>query len=613
VGTRKLGTNRRVSSLVALGAVGLAGLLLSPWTSEGVPINDPGPFFPLLQGHVGEPYADALPRGANYSLATGRLPGGVALEGDGRLRGTPNESGLFEAVLSVREPSGLRYPARISLTVREPDEGDLAAQVPSFRQRGSLSVIQEDLQLRVSSTFDQANLRTLVRIYRPDGRANAPLILFHRGRGFDYDMYDTLFGQIASHGIAVASVQDTLSFAGNSFGAQSFDYDFVRPELGMQSASGVLEAVSDLLFDLNADPSEGLFGAFDPENLFFCGHSRGGGAVHGSHERSLRLRLKGLIYLMPFDLRYFPECAPPGLSPAYPIFDTTPRTPSLVIAAENDGDLTYPIADQLIDRASGPTTQVTIYGAVHNLISDRQPAEGNATISRRSEQQQTADWIVTFVKRWAEGEIDLDRRLYADGHVADDDAAVAAWNPSARTLVWEDASDADDSRNELGRNLILDLRRSEYPVYPGVGNMASLDLKHTVLAPRDRISIWRMAADRPLEVDGHKRLVLRMTQTSAVGWDWGSVWLRLIDGQGSLAWVQLHGPQGAGGFLPRQGSAHRSAHRRFLDVHVDLENDLLAGSATPIDLDQLMALDVILVRDDDVNARSVVVDAVRFE
>ncbi|MCA8922181.1 MAG: putative Ig domain-containing protein [Planctomycetes bacterium] len=608
MGPRKL----EGKSLLAFGSLALFGVLLSPWSSEGVPVNDPGPFYPLLQGHRGEPYQDALPRGASYRLDTGSLPAGVALEGDGRLRGTPTQAGLFEAVLTVREASGLSYPARVSLTVREPDERDLPALAPSYRQRGAFAVEQDDLRIRVRSSFDQAEVRTLVRVYRPRGQSDAPLILFHRGRGFDHDMYDTLLGHLASHGIAVASVQDTLSFAGNSFGAQSFDYDYIRPELGMQSASGVLEAVSDLLFDLANDPSEALFGAFDPDNLFFCGHSRGGGAVHASHERSLRLRLKGLIYLMPFDLRYFPECAPPGLSPAYPIFDATPRTPSLVIAAENDGDLTYPIADQLIDRASGPTTQVTIYGGVHNLISDRQPAEGNDTISRRSEQEQAADWIVAFVKRWAEGKTDLDRRLYAGGHAADPDAAVASWNPSARTLVWEDASDADDSRNAFGPNYVLDLRRSEYSIYPNGGDMASLGLKHTVLNPRERISIWRMASDAPLDVDAHRRLVLRMTQTSAVGWDWGSVWLRLIDAQGSLAWVQLHGPQGTG-YLPVQGAANRSRHRRFVDVNVDLRNDLLAGSATPIDLGALLALDVILVRDDAVNARSVVVDAVRFE
>ncbi|MEZ6187709.1 MAG: Ig domain-containing protein [Planctomycetota bacterium] len=608
MGPRKLNGK----ALVVMGCA-LAGALAVSLPSRAVPVNDPGPFFPLVGGHRGAAYQDALPRGATYQLDTGRLPAGVRLASDGRLSGTPSETGLFEAVLSVREAGGLSYPARISLTVHEADESDLPAQARSFRSSGSFSVDQEDLQVRIRSTFDQAEVRTLVRLYRPSGKRNAPLILFHRGRGFDYDMYNTLLGQIASHGIAVASVQDTLSFAGGSFGAQSFDYDFIRPELGMESASGVLEGVSDLLFQLADDPSDALFGAFDADNLFFCGHSRGGGAVHASHERSLRLRLKGLIYLMPFDLRYFAECAPPGLSPAYPIFDQSPRTPSLVIAAENDGDLTYPIADQLIDRATGPTTQVTVYGAVHNLISDRQRAEGNDTISRSSEQRQVADWIVAFVKRWAEGETDLDRRLYAGGHQADEDAAVASWNPSARTLVWEAADDADASRNALGQNLILDLRRQEYAVYPTVGNMTSLGLKHTVLSPQERISIWRMAADRPLEVADHKRLVLRMTQTSSVGWSWGSVWLRLIDAQNQVAWVQLHEPGGLG-HLPEFGAAgHGSRHRRFADVHVDLERELLAGSATPLNLDQLLALDVILVRDDAQNARSVVVDAVRFE
>src|SRR5690606_38668469 len=136
---------------------------------------------------------------------------------------------------------------------------------------------------------------------------------------------------------------------------------------------------------------DALGGAFDPDALFFAGHSRGGGAVHASHTRSFELRLRGLIYLMAFDLRYFAETAPPGLAPAYPIFDAQPRTPSLIIAAENDGDLTYPIADQLIDRATGPTTQVTLYGGVHNLISDAHPAEGDARISRSEQTARVAD------------------------------------------------------------------------------------------------------------------------------------------------------------------------------------------------------------------------------
>ena len=76
----------------------------------------------------------------------------------------------------------------------------------------------------------------------------------------------------------------------------------------------------------------------------------------------------------------------------YPIFAANPRTPSLIIAAENDGDLTYPIADQLIDRATGPTTQVTIYGGVHNLISDSHSAEGSARITRTQERRRVADW-----------------------------------------------------------------------------------------------------------------------------------------------------------------------------------------------------------------------------
>ena len=585
-------------------------LLLAAPRGGAAPARDPGPFWPLVVGHLGQPYADAFPQGASYALVQGRLPLGLVLGQGGAVTGTPQETGTFAATLQAVEASGRRYPVRTSITVRRADESDVPASASTFGA-GPYAVDAEDLVIGVTSSFDQASFATRVRVYRPRGATGRrPLLLHHRGRGFDHDSYDVLLGRIASHGIAVASVQDRLSFAGASFYASSDTYDFSRPELGMQSASSVLEAVCDALLERADDPQDAFAGAFDPENLFWAGHSRGGGAVHASHERSFFLRLKGLIYLMAFDLRYFRECRPPGFAPAYPIFDRSPRTPSLIIAAENDGDLVYPIADQLIDRASGPTTQVTLYGAVHNLISDEHGAEGNARITRATEQTRTADWIVCFVKRWAEGRAELDRRLYLGGHQSSSAYAVTSWQPSARTRVLEDAQDASAGTNLVGRNLVAGLRRSERSHYPEVGDMASLGLRHVALDPVDEVSVWRVGATPALDARAQSRLVMRLAQTGTRGWSGVGVWVRLVDTAGGVAWCRVWEPQQQGGLLPTW--ANDSPHDRFIDVH--LPWSLFADATAPgLDRSRLAGVDVVLVVRNAARVDQVMVDQVRLE
>lgn len=601
----------------ALAGLAVSAALLLAGHGRAVPPRDPGPFHPLRVAHEGQAYADALPTGARYRLATGRLPAGLALEADGRLGGTPRETGAFALGLVATETSGRTYPVRAHLTVRSADEAELRRAPPSFRAQGPHATTSQDLRVDVTSTFDQRPMRVAVRLTRPRNLGRpAPLLLFHRGRGFDHDSYGRLHARLASWGIAVASVDDRWSFAGASFMGENRNYDLFRAELGMQSASGVLEAVSDHLLARSDTPGDGLFGAFDPDGLFQAGHSRGGGAAHASHQRSFELRLRGLIYLMAFDLRYFAECAPPGTAPAYPIFDQQPRTPSLIIAAENDGDLSYPIADQLVDRATGPTTQVTVYGAVHNLISDAHPAEGTARITRQSQIDQVADWIVCFVRRWTLGDAtaaaagELDGRLYGPAHQGSPDAAVTSWWPSARTRLLEDAQDADATRNAVGRNLVAGLRRREASVYPPVGDLPALGLRHVLLTPSDQLSIWRVAADAPLDTRAHRRLVLRVAQTGAAGWAGYGLWFRVVDLAGGYAWVRAHEPGVAGSLLPSPDT--RTPHDRFVDLHVDLASLVDAGPQ-PLDRARIGAVDLVLVVRDQARAAPVAVDAVRLE
>ncbi|MDC3378833.1 putative Ig domain-containing protein [Planctomycetota bacterium] len=578
-----------------------------------VPPNDPGPFYPLVVGYEGLDYSDALPSGAVYSLRSGGLPGGLTMSRSGGVSGTPSETGTFRAVYDAEERNGNRYPVRLALTVFASDESNRPTRAASFTRSGPFRVSVENTFVDMRSSFDNERIRTQVRTVVPRGSGPFPVLLFHRGRGFDHDSYTTLHEKIASHGIAVVSVRDSFSFTGDTFRATQTVYDRNRAELGMQSASAVVEGVTDALLTRSIDPTDTLYNTLDADAIFFAGHSRGGGAVHASHERSFQLRLRGVIYLMAFDLRYFDACRPPnGRRPAYPIFDSQPRTPSLIIAAENDGDLTYPIADELIDRAAGPTTQVTVYGGVHNLISDSHGAEGNARISRTSEQTQVADWIVCFIKRWAEDDLRCDRRLYGEEHEADTDVGVAYWRPSARTLLLEDAQDADDARNLVGRNLVLNMRRRETSLYPAMGDFPSLGLQHTLVTPTDKVSAWRLASDTPIDTTDHARLVLRTAQTSDYGWSWCGLWARAIDVNGNEAWQRIHEPSAAGSPFPDPTNAI-STHARFLEVGIKLDDFFVSQGNPAVDFSQITAVDLFVVVRDQARAGSVAFDMVRFE
>ena len=292
---RAVPKERRASTIYELRTKGpRAGATHWAVPGDALPVRDPGPFFPLVVGHAGEAYSDSLPSGASYSLRSGSLPSGLSVSAAGRVSGTPTQTGTFSATLDAVESSGARYPVRLALTVRRGDESDVPRQVQNFFQAGPYTPRTDEITVDLVNTFDNAVVRTIVRIVRPTGHAGpAPLLLFHRGRGFDEDSYTLFHDQIASHGIAIASVEDRYSFAGDTFSAENTHYDRRRADLGMESASGVVEAVSDYLLDRSGDSQDPLAGSFDRDNLFFAGHSRGGGAVHASHQRSWNLRLKG--------------------------------------------------------------------------------------------------------------------------------------------------------------------------------------------------------------------------------------------------------------------------------------------------------------------------------
>src|SRR5262249_12483257 len=148
-------------------------------------------------------------------------------------------------------------------------------------------------------------------IFWPPRPTRFPLIVHHRGRGFSHDDYNDLFNRIASYAIVIASVSDSEScYNPSEPGLADWQYDGARAELGMESASAAQEATMEFVLGLSETPGDALYGKIDPDSVFLEGHSRGGGATHASHVRSIPLRVKGVIYFMAYDLRNFANCAP---------------------------------------------------------------------------------------------------------------------------------------------------------------------------------------------------------------------------------------------------------------------------------------------------------------
>jgi hypothetical protein len=445
-----------------------------------------------------------------------------------------------------------------------------------------------------------------------------PLIVHHRGRGFSHTDYNDLLERIASYGIVIASVSDSESFYNPSEpGLADWQYDGARAELGMESASAAQEATMEFVLGLAATPGDALYGRIDADNVFFEGHSRGGGATHASHVRSIPLRVKGVIYFMAYDLRNFSNCAPPGVAPAYEIPTAQKRLPSLVIAAEKDGDLVYPIADQFIDRATGPTTFVTVYGGNHDNLGDTNSYDSwSATISRHDEQVRVAEFVVAFVKRWAEDDISLEGFLYGGEHATSTTVGVASWHRTSPTLMVDDFQGSDPAHNQLGGDdLATGLNRSVASIYPATGDMPSLGLKHSILTPSAQDSSFALTlgpAGASHCLRDYRALAMRIEQTGSQGWNMG-LWARLTDACGRTASVKFAKEDGTStGYLPawQQGGPNLS---RFVTLTIPLAR--LQQSNPCLDLGEVTKVEVVLHTPSSTPdpSQKIVVDDVRFE
>ncbi|MCZ6690457.1 MAG: putative Ig domain-containing protein, partial [Planctomycetota bacterium] len=581
----------------------------------------PGPFVALKSVRVGQTYSDdvsfAVPAAFEWMIGSGSIPSGISLDsGTGALTGVPTTPTNGEFTLYARTSPTDATPIRCALAVFSTAETEW---VPgqSFIPSGPLATVSTTDSTTFTSSFDSQIFTTNLEIFHPPLAAiTSPLPLFvhHRGRGFHYTEYSNLLSRIAAYGFICVSVEDYQSFFEPLAPAPDPVYDQFRAELGMQSGSAFQEGAINHMIARSQTPGDQFENKIDETKVFVGGHSRGGGSTHGSHTRGLDIKINGVIYFMPFDLRFFFATIPPGTAPAYGIPDIQPRLPSLMITAENDGDLVYPYGDQLIERASGQGTAITVYGANHNNLGDAHPPDGLPYISRQEEQDYIVNQCVAFLKRWGELDLSLEGFLYGNEHRGSRDVGVASLKNHVESILVDDYQDIDPSTNSQGGiNSMTGGFATEASVYPLIGSFWSLGIRNNILSFTSTTATFTTNIPGGMDLTGRKRLIFRCGQTTFQGYDWVTFQVRLTDTSAETATVTLFDRAAPSTiYLPDFVGGDPRVYDRFVEVQVDLTEFTVPNPA--LDLNSLSSIQLLFdFAAPPLSSDQIYIDDLRFE
>jgi hypothetical protein len=262
----------------------------------------------------------------------------------------------------------------------------------SYISNNSNNVTITDWQFVWTSSYDNVSRPDQILIYGPPasyGPGPFPVMIFHRGRGFDFSDYTEVLSGIAQNGIMCVSIDDLLSFASRTDpGITNPTYDDVSPAAGMESASYAEQEALTQVLTLNETPNSAIYRQVNASYVFFAGHSRGGGAVE--YLQSRHVPAQGFIYYMAFDLKTELNITLPVFSPV----------PSICFAATLDGNLGVTSTSAVINNMIGPTQLITIYGGNHDYIGDNNSIGESATISRQQEHNIIISNTINFITRY---------------------------------------------------------------------------------------------------------------------------------------------------------------------------------------------------------------------
>jgi hypothetical protein len=618
-------------------------------------INQPGPFVALKSVRVNHPYTDSVSFAApntttGYALMSGSLPAGLSLNTtNGTISGTPTATGSYEFSLYAVLPGNQGQPIRCALAVFSANETEFVGG-QNFANPGphtytgpitetyTFTSAYDNIAYPQSATF---NCR--IQYYYPNfatAPSPAPVLVHHRGRGFSMLDYDVLGAQIASHGFIFVTIEDYQSFLdsggqGSTPGsgqAPNPTYDgSVSPfefERGQASASAFQEGVMQWVIAKNTQSGHALQNHVDAENIFMSGHSRGGGATHTSHFRSQpymfngtqrqNINIKGTIYFMAFDMRYASSTVS-GSSVMYAIPTALPRLPSLILAAENDGDLYYPICDQFIDRATGPTTFATIYGGCHGYLTDSAGFDGpQAYITRTQQQQRMFNLIIAFMKRWSNLDLTLEGLLYGNELAGSAEVGVCAWRNMAERVLVDNHQGGSATTNTLGGANTLSAGTWSVlaSIYPAYGNLGSMGLRHNIMSlPASSTATYASNIPAASQNMGNTRRVMFRCGSvddgsAAKGFDWATISLRLTDTGSDAATIVLFNPAAPSTTYLPDYTGTSNTYDRFVDVSVLLSQFTTANPN--LTLTALSKVELIFTTAAG-NTRQFYLDDLRFE
>lgn len=487
-----------------------------------------------------------------------------------------------------------------------------------------------DITYSVTSTYDNVTRGTTARIWAPllsSLSAPAPVLVHHHGVGQHFRDYNQLGNHLASYGIITISIEDAHSFqppssspATSTFRSSPINDYNTWPSgyiAGMLSAGGFSEVTMNLMLLLNqaatgtisgtmlsgytstatlTNPGSAPFvGKIDPLKVFMSGHSRGAGATQYAQTRFLANKIRGVILFSPYDLRHNAVTTAGGgpystSDPTYSnptnwnfsipaLANAIPRLPCLNFAYEEDGDLVYPIADQIGDRAVGPMTNVTVYGANHNYTCDTHANESGSVYITRAEQQ-LRNWqlVVAFIKRWTDADgRSQDGILYTNqfvnGSTARSHVGITAWRNMAERLMIDDFQDGNTATNSLGgANSLTGASRNEASAYPAFQNLANIGIKHNIVTLPAGTTATYSTSFTAQNISSHRRLAMKMGQTCLAGYDWVTVRLRLTDSANATSLVTVFDRTAQSATYLPDFNGSQPYYDRFVDLQISLSN-----------------------------------------